>query len=81
MNRSEVVEMDIDHYWLDWLIINTFQLSYQVEFSRYEGKTLLVVNVASQCGFTDGHYRALKRMHDILRSTNKFEILGLSGFT
>ena len=47
-----------------------------MEFSRYEGKTLLVVNVASECGFTDGHYRALKRMHDILRFNNKFEILG-----
>ena len=59
-------------------------MSCQVEFSRYEGKALLVVNVASECGFTDGHYRALKRMHDILRFNNKFEILGgviLTGLT
>lgn len=34
-----------------------------------------MVNVASQCGFTEGHYRALRKIHDILRYKNKFEIL------
>ena len=47
----------------------------QVEFSQYEGKVVLVVNVASECGYTDGHYRGLTRLHDILRHTNKLEIL------
>lgn len=34
-----------------------------------------MVNVASACGFTDGHYKGLIRMKNILSHTNKFEIL------
>ena len=48
----------------------------QVEFSQYEGKVVLVVNVASECGYTAGHYTGLKRLQDILRYNNKLEILG-----
>jgi len=47
-----------------------------VDFSQYEGSVLLIVNVASKCGFTDGHYRALKKIHDILGFNKKFHILG-----
>jgi len=47
----------------------------QVEFSQYEGKVVLVVNVASECGYTAGHYTGLKRLQDILRYNNKLEIL------
>ena len=50
----------------------------QVEFSQYEGKVVLVVNVASECGYTAGHYTGLKRLQDILRYNNKLEILGKS---
>ena len=35
----------------------------------------LVVNVASECGFTDGHYKALVNTKNLLKSTGKFEIL------
>ena len=49
-----------------------------VKFKEFKGKVLLVVNVASQCGFTDGHYRALKKLHDILGFEGKFNILGIS---
>ena len=31
--------------------------------------------MASECGFTDGHYKALIRMKNVLSYTNKFEIL------
>ena len=37
---------------------------------------MLVVNVASECGYTAGHYTGLKRLQDILRYNNKLEILG-----
>lgn len=47
----------------------------EVQFSRFEGKAILVVNVASQCGFTDGHYKGLKRLHDILAFNDKLAIL------
>ncbi|XP_071438910.1 glutathione peroxidase 7-like isoform X2 [Hetaerina americana] len=35
----------------------------------------LVVNVASECGYTDSHYKALKRLQDILSFNGKFNIL------
>ena len=37
---------------------------------------MLVVNVASECGFTESHYKGLKRLHDILNYNNKLVILG-----
>merc|ERR1712130_122225 len=48
----------------------------KVEFSQLEGKVVLAVNVASHCGYTDGHYRGLQRLHDILGNSGKLEILG-----
>lgn len=33
-----------------------------VDFQKFKGKVLLIVNVASQCGFTDSHYRDLQKM-------------------
>lgn len=46
-----------------------------MDFSRFEGKVVLVVNVASQCGYTEGHYRGLQRLHDILNRNGNLEIL------
>jgi len=47
-----------------------------VDFGGFEGRVVLMVNVASQCGYTDGHYRGLQRLHDILGQDGKLEILG-----
>jgi len=46
-----------------------------VEMSRFRGRALLILNTASQCGHTDAHLKALKRLHEILSYNNKFEIL------
>ena len=40
------------------------------------GRAVLVVNVASQCGYTDSHYRGLKRLHEVLGYSNKLAVLG-----
>ncbi|XP_068228929.1 glutathione peroxidase 7-like [Palaemon carinicauda] len=41
----------------------------------YRGKVTLVVNVASQCGYTEATYRALKKLHDILSYGDYFSVL------
>lgn len=35
----------------------------EIDFSKYKGKTLLIVNVASKCGFTP-QYADLQKLHD-----------------
>jgi len=57
------------------LVATTIQ-GEQVDFGGFEGRVVLMVNVASQCGYTDGHYRGLQRLHDILGQDGKLEILG-----
>ena len=44
-----------------------------VEFSKYKGDTLLIVNVASLCGFT-AQYENLQKLHNKF-SEKKFSIL------
>jgi len=34
------------------------------KFSQYAGKPLLIVNVASRCGFTDSNYKGLQSVYD-----------------
>merc|ERR1719315_737939 len=47
-----------------------------VNFDTFKGKALLIVNVASECGFTDSHYRELQRIQDILGFDDHFFVLG-----
>jgi len=48
----------------------------EVDFDRFRGKVLLIVNVASECGFTDSHYRELQRIQDVLGFDDHFHVLG-----
>lgn len=45
----------------------------EIDFSQYKGKTLLIVNTASKCGYTP-QYEELQKMHELYR--NKITILG-----
>ncbi|MBX2896752.1 MAG: glutathione peroxidase [Cyclobacteriaceae bacterium] len=45
----------------------------QVDFSAYKGKTLLIVNTASKCGYTP-QYEELQKLHE--QFGNKVTILG-----
>lgn len=45
----------------------------QVDFSQYKGKTLLIVNTASKCGYTP-QYEELQKLHETFG--NKVTILG-----
>ena len=48
----------------------------EVDFNVFKGKVLLIVNVASECGFTDSHYKDLQRIADILGHDDHFQVLG-----
>jgi glutathione peroxidase len=45
----------------------------EIDFAKYKGKTLLIVNVASQCGFTP-QYKDLQKLHETYG--DKVTILG-----
>ena len=45
----------------------------QIDFSAYKGKTLLIVNTASECGFTP-QYKDLQKLHETYG--DKITILG-----
>jgi len=77
--------------WLVWIIVlavercvaqHLHELSStdidgkKFEYSALGGKVLLVVNVASECGYTDSHYTALQKLHKALHSTGKFTVIG-----
>ena len=47
----------------------------ETDFGRFKGEVVLVVNVASQCGFTP-QYAGLQRLHDKFREQG-FQILGV----
>ncbi|MDK0882661.1 redoxin domain-containing protein, partial [Clostridium perfringens] len=45
-----------------------------VDLSQYKGKTLLIVNVASQCGLTNSNYTELSQLYGKYKDQG-FEIL------
>ena len=45
----------------------------EIDFSQYKGKTLLIVNTASECGFTP-QYKDLQKLHET--HGDKITILG-----
>jgi glutathione peroxidase len=47
----------------------------QVDFSIFEDKVTVIVNVASECGYTEDHYREMVQLYDSLSSTGAFELL------
>ena len=46
----------------------------EIELSKYKGKTLLIVNTASECGFTN-QYEGLQKMYEDLKGKG-LEVLG-----
>ncbi|CAG5117434.1 unnamed protein product [Candidula unifasciata] len=46
-----------------------------VPLEAYRGKVSLVVNVASQCGYTHSHYQALIALQEHFSPTGKFTVL------
>ncbi|BFZ00093.1 hypothetical protein BsWGS_03132 [Bradybaena similaris] len=46
-----------------------------VSLEEYRGKVSLVVNVASQCGYTSNHYQGLASLQEHFASTHKFNVL------
>jgi len=47
----------------------------EIDLGRYRGKVSLVVNVASECGFTDNHYKQLVQLQNQLGKTGAFNVL------
>jgi len=39
----------------------------EVSMEKYKGKVVIIVNVASQCGFTDSNYKQLKELLDVYK--------------
>ena len=48
----------------------------EVSLDSFSGQVVLIVNVASECGYTDSHYKDLQRIYKNLGQDDYFTILG-----
>ncbi|CAL9041036.1 unnamed protein product, partial [Musa banksii] len=46
-----------------------------VNLGSYSGKVLLIVNVASKCGFTNSNYKEMNVLYDKYKDKGQFEVL------
>ena len=46
-----------------------------IEFRKFKGQVTVLVNVASECGYTDSHYRGLVKLWQQTKYTGKVNIL------
>jgi glutathione peroxidase-family protein len=46
-----------------------------IEFQKFEGQVTVLVNVASECGYTDSHYRGLVKLWKQVKHTEQINIL------
>jgi len=50
-------------------------LGNRIEFKNFKGQVTVLVNVASECGYTDSHYRGLVKLWGSVKHTNQINIL------
>mmetsp|Transcript_56629 Transcript_56629/g.64069 ORF Transcript_56629/g.64069 Transcript_56629/m.64069 type:complete len:231 (+) Transcript_56629:125-817(+) len=50
-------------------------LGNRIEFKKFKGQVTVLVNVASDCGYTDSHYRGLVKLWGSVKHTNQINIL------
>lgn len=48
----------------------------EVSFDKFRGQVVLIVNVATYCWYTKGHYTELVKLQDILGNNKKIVVLG-----
>ena len=44
----------------------------QISLEKYRGKLTLIVNVASECGYTENHYHEMVEVKNIFKSESQF---------
>ena len=46
-----------------------------IDFKKFQGQITILVNVASECGYTDSHYRGLVQLWNEVKHTEQVNIL------
>ena len=68
VNNTENIQAPVSLYDLKM----NLNIGYEISFERYRGKKLLIVNVASKCGYTP-QYTSLETLY---KSEDNLEVLG-----